>query len=193
MSIVEESGNNVMLSDASPATPGHGLGSPIATELINVGGDGDVFMRFVLFPSEGVVDLAERPPQAERSHDHQVRLQHCVRSQGPFRSPLPYDLKTGLLIQSSVAEGKRCKEFSDEGEEEAAWDRFCSPTVSEGSILPKKRQSSLERVLREVDRLVDNPEGDLLLLGSLKDRDSDLNGDHNSADPSYFDRSYLDP
>ena len=47
--------------------------------------------------------------------------------------------------------------------------------------------------MREVDRLVDDPEGDLLLLGLLKDRDSDLNGDRDSADPSYFDQSYLGP
>ena len=47
--------------------------------------------------------------------------------------------------------------------------------------------------MREVDRLVDDPEGDLLLLGSLKDRDSDLDGDRDSADPSYFDQSYLGP
>ena len=39
--------------------------------------------------------------------------------------------------------------------------------------------------MREVNRLVDDPEGDLLLLGSLKDRDS--------ADPSYFNQSYLGP
>ena len=116
MSVVEESGDDVMLSDASPASPGQGLG--IATALINVGGDNDIFARFVRFPSEGVVDLAERPPQAERSRNHQVRLQRCVRSQGPFRSPLPYDLKTGLLIRSSVAEGKRREEYSNEGEEE---------------------------------------------------------------------------
>ena len=81
MSVVEEPGNDVMLSDASPASPGQGLGSPIATALINVGGDNDVFARFVCFPSEGVVDLAERPPQAERSRNHQVHLQRCVRSQ----------------------------------------------------------------------------------------------------------------
>ena len=84
MSVVEESGDNVMLSDASPASPGQGLGSPIATELINVGGDGDIFARFIQFPSNGVVDLAERPLQAERSRDHQVRLQRCVRSRGHF-------------------------------------------------------------------------------------------------------------
>ena len=125
MSIVEESGDDVMLSDASPTSPGQGLGSPIATALINVGGDNDIFARFVCFPSEGVIDLAERPPQAEQSRDHQVRLQRCVRSQGPFRSPLPYNLKTGLLILSSVAEGKRREGYSNEGEEEAAWDRFC--------------------------------------------------------------------
>ena len=59
MSVVEESGDDVMLSNASPASPGHGLGSPITTELINVGGDGDVFVRFIRFPSDGVVDLAE--------------------------------------------------------------------------------------------------------------------------------------
>ena len=58
-------------------------------------------------------------------------------------------------------------------------------TVLEDSILPKKQRSLLERVVREVDRLVDDLEGDLLLLGSLKDRDS--------ADPSYFDQSYLGP
>ena len=62
---------------------------------------------------------------------------------------------------------------------------FASPTASEGSILPKKRRSSLDQVLREVDRLVDDLEGDLLLLGLLKDRDS--------ADPSYFNQSYLGP
>ena len=53
MSIVEESGDDVMLSDASPASPGQGLGSPIATELINIRGDGDIFARFVRFPSKG--------------------------------------------------------------------------------------------------------------------------------------------
>ena len=125
MFVVEESGDDIMLSDASPASPGHRLGSPIATELINIGGDSDVFVRFVRFPSEGVVDLAERLPQAERSRGHQVRLQCCVHSQGPFCSPLPYDLKTGLLIRSLVAQGKRREELSDKGEEKAAWDRFC--------------------------------------------------------------------
>ena len=68
-----------------------------------------------------------------------------------------------------------------------------SPTVSEGSILPKKRQPSLGQVLREVDRLVDDPEGDLLLLGPLEDLDSDLDGDCNGAYPSYFGQSYLGP
>ena len=104
MSVVEESGDDVMLSDTSPTSPGQGLGSPIVTALINIGGDNDIFARFVLFPSEGVVDLVERPPQADRSCNHQVRSQRCIRSQGPFRSLLPYDLKTGLLIQSSVAD-----------------------------------------------------------------------------------------
>ena len=74
MSVVEESGDDI-LSDASLASPGHRLGSPIATKLINIRGDGDVFARFVRFPSEGVVDLAEQPPQAERSRNHQVRCQ----------------------------------------------------------------------------------------------------------------------
>ena len=60
MSVMEESGDDVMLSDASPASPGHGLGSLIATELINIWGDSDIFARFVCFPSKGVVDLAER-------------------------------------------------------------------------------------------------------------------------------------
>ena len=193
MSVVEESGDDVMLSDASLASPGHSLGSPIATKLINVGGDSDIFARFIRFPSKGVVNLAERPPQAKRTCNHQVCLQRCVHSQGPFRSSLPYDLKTGLLIRLSVTEGKRREEFSNECEEEAAWDRFCESTVLEGSILSKKRQSSLEQVLRELDRLVDDPEGELLLLGSLEDCDSDLDGDRDGADPSYFDQSYLGP
>ena len=120
---MKESGNDVMLSDASPTSPNQGLGSPIATTLINIGGDRYIFARFVRFPSDGIVDLAERPPQAKRSRNHQVRFQCCVRSQGPFCSPLPYDLKRGLLIRSSVAQGKHCKEYSfDEGREEAAWD-----------------------------------------------------------------------
>ena len=68
-----------------------------------------------------------------------------------------------------------------------------NPTVSEGSILPKRKQSSLERVLGEVDRLVDDPEGDLLLLGLSEDRNRDLDGDRDGADPSYFDQSYLSP
>ena len=54
-----------MLSDASPASPARGLGSPIVTSLINVEGDGDVFARFVHFPSDGVVGLSMRPPQAK--------------------------------------------------------------------------------------------------------------------------------
>ena len=68
-----------------------------------------------------------------------------------------------------------------------------SPTVPEGLILPKRRQSLLERVLGEVDCLVDNPEGDFLLLGSSEDRNSDLDGDRDGADPSYFNQSYLGP
>ena len=130
----------------------------------------------VRFPSNGIVDLVERPPQAEWSCDHQVRLQRCVRSQGPFRSPLPYNLKTGLLIRSSVTEGKRCEEFSNKGEEEAAWDCFCESYGLGGS-----------------GSSVDNPEGDFLLLGLLEGRDSDLDGDRNGADPLYFNQSYLGP
>ena len=137
MSVVEESGDDVMLSDASPASPGHGLGSPIATALINVGSDNDVFVRFIRFPSKGVVDLAERPPQAEWSRDHQVRLQCCVCSQGPFRSPLPYNLKTGLRIWLLVAEGKHREEYSDEGKEEVAWDHFCE-SYGLGGLDPSK-------------------------------------------------------
>ena len=38
-----------------------------------------------------------------------------------------------------------------------------------------------------------DPEGDLLLLGSLEDHDGDLDGDRDGADPSYFDQSYLGP
>ena len=148
MSFVEKSGDDVMLSDTSPASPGHRLGSPIETELINVGGDSDIFTRFVRFPSEGVVDLAERPPQAKRSRDHQVRLQRCVHSQGPFHSPLPYDLKTGLLIQLSVAEGKRREEYSNEGEEEAAWDHFCE-SYGLGALDPFEEAAILAGVSRE--------------------------------------------
>ena len=148
MSVLEESRDDVMLSDTSPASPGHGLGSPIATELINVGGDNDVFARFIRFPSEGVVDLVERPPQAERSHNHQVRLQRFVHSQGPFRSPLPYNFKTGLLIRSSVAEGKRCEEYSDEGEEEAAWDCFCK-SYGLGELDPSEEAAILAGASRE--------------------------------------------
>ena len=69
---------------------------------------------------------------------------------------------------------------------------FASPTISEGLIHPKRKRSSLERVL-EVDRLVDDPEGDFQLLGSLEGHDSDLDGDCNGADPSYFNQSYLGP
>ena len=148
MSVVEESGDDVMLSDASPASPGQGLGSPIATALINVGGDHDIFARFVRFPSEGVIDLAERPPQAERSRDHQVRSQRCIRSQGPFCSPLPYDLKTGLLIRSSVAEGKRREEYSDEGEGEVAWDHFCE-SYGLGGLDPSEEAAILAGASRE--------------------------------------------
>ena len=53
MSVVKESSDDVMLSDASPASPSQGLGSPIVTELICVEGDGDILARFVHFPSEG--------------------------------------------------------------------------------------------------------------------------------------------
>ena len=67
---MKESGDDVMLSDASPVSLGQGLESPIATELINVKGDGDIFARFIRFPSDGIVDLVERPPQAEWSRDH---------------------------------------------------------------------------------------------------------------------------
>ena len=148
MSVVEESGDDVMLSDASPASPGHGLGSPIVTELINVGGDGDVFARFVRFPSKGVVNLAERPPQAERSRNHQVHLQRCVCSQGPFHSPLPYYLKTGLLIRSSVAEGKHHEELSDKGEEEVAWDGFCE-SYGLGGLDPSEEEAILAGVSLE--------------------------------------------
>ena len=82
------------------------------SEMINVSGDGDVFMRFVWFSSEGAVNLAERPPQAERSQDHQVCTQCCICSLGPFQSLCPYDLKTGLPRKLSVSEGKHCKESS---------------------------------------------------------------------------------
>lgn len=82
----KESGVDVMLSDASLASPAQGLGSLIATALINIEGNDDIFARFICFPStsEGIVDLAERPPQAKRSRDHQVCTQCCIRSLEPF-------------------------------------------------------------------------------------------------------------
>ena len=70
---------------------------------------------------------------------------------------------------------------------------FASPMVSEGLIRPKRKQSSLERVLGEVDRLVDDPEGDFQLLGSSEGHNSDLDGDRNGVDPSHFNQSYLGP
>ena len=100
------------LGVVSLASPTHGLGSPIASELINVGGDEDLFVRFLRFSSNGVVDF-NKPSQAERSKDHQVCTQQCVWSLGPFQSPLPYDLKTGILHKLLVAEGKCRKESSD--------------------------------------------------------------------------------
>ena len=57
----------------------------------------------------------------------------------------------------------------------------------------KKKRSLLERVLEEVDHLVDNPEGDFQLLGSSEGHEDDLNGDCDGADPFYFDQSYLGP
>ena len=58
---------------------------------------------------------------------------------------------------------------------------------------PKKRQSSLERVLEEVDRLVDDLEEDFQLLGSSEGHKDGLDGDCDGADPSYFNQSYLGP
>ena len=142
MRILRSDRDDFMLSDASPVSPGQGLGNSIATKLINVEGDDDIFARFIRFPSDGIVDLAERPPKAEWSHNHQVCLQRCVRSQGPFRSLLPYDLKTGLLIRSSVAEGESREEFSNKGEEEAAWDRFCESYYL-GGLNPSEEETIL--------------------------------------------------
>ena len=71
---------------------------------------------------------------------------------GPSRSPLPYNLKTGILHKSSVARGK-CHEESclfeegsfgfpvvrsdDEDREEAAWDQFCN-TYGLGELDPSE-------------------------------------------------------
>ena len=68
-----------------------------------------------------------------------------------------------------------------------------NPMVLEGSTHPKRKQSLLEQVLGEVDHLVDDPEGDFLLMGSSEGCESDLDGDRNGADPLYFDQSYLGP
>ena len=59
--------------------------------------------------------------------------------------------------------------------------------------LLKERQPLLERVLVEVYHLVDDPEGDSRLLGSLEGCELGLDGDPDGADPSYFDQSYLSP
>ena len=69
-------------------------------------------------------------------------------SEGPFRSPLPYNLKTGLLIRSSVAEGKCHEEYSDKGKEEAAWDRFCE-SYGLGGLDPSKEAVILAGASRE--------------------------------------------
>ena len=53
--------------------------------------------------------------------------------------------------------------------------------------------SLLERVSAEVDRLVDDPEGDFQLLGSSEGHKDVLDGDCDGADPSYFDQGYLSP
>ena len=79
---MKESGDDVMLSDASPASLGQGLGSPITTKLINIEGDGEVFARFIRFPSNGIVDLAERPPKADRKSTR-LNSSHVLRSRMP--------------------------------------------------------------------------------------------------------------
>ena len=103
MSVVNKSGDDVMLSDASSASSFQGLGSPIATiELIRVEGDGNIFARFICFSSEGIVNLAEastsRAVSRSSSTCSMLRTLH-----GAILSPLPYDLKTGLLHKTSVA------------------------------------------------------------------------------------------
>ena len=45
----------------------------------------------------------------------------------------------------------------------------------------------------EVDRLVDDPEGDFQLLGLLEGCEFDLDGDPDGADPAYFNQGYLGP
>ena len=51
----------------------------------------------------------------------------------------------------------------------------------------------LEKVLVEVDCLVDDPEGDSQLLGSSEGCELDLDGDPDGMDPAYFDQGYLAP
>ena len=94
---------------------------------------------------------------AEWSHNHQVPAQCCVRSMGPFHSPLPYDLKTVILHKLSVAQGKRREESylfeegssgypvvgnDDEDREEAAWDQFCD-TYGLGGLNPSEEGAIL--------------------------------------------------
>ena len=45
----------------------------------------------------------------------------------------------------------------------------------------------------EVDRIVDDPQGDFQLLCSSEVCESDLDGDRDGADPSYFDQGDLGP
>ena len=51
----------------------------------------------------------------------------------------------------------------------------------------------LERASEEVDHLVEDPKGDFQLLRSVEVHKDDLEGDHNSADSSYFSQEYLGP
>ena len=127
---------------------------------------------------------------------------------GPFRSPLPYDLKTGILYKSSVAQGKRAKspvsskkdvqifqlsEAMTKVQRKRPGISSMIPMASANSICLRKMRSLLEMVSVEVDRLVDNPEGDFQLLGSSDVRKGDLDGDHDGVDPSYFNQDYLGP
>ena len=66
-------------------------------------------------------------------------------------------------------------------------------TVLQGLSHLLEVRTLLERVVAEVDRLVDNPEGDFRLLRSLATCKADLDGDCDGVDPSYFNQDYLGP
>ena len=133
-----------------------------------------------------------------------------IRSLGPFQSPCPYNLKTGLLQKSTIAEEKHCEDSSlnfffqesekfpvvrnnNDDNKEEAWNRFTSAYgLRRPGLSPQDTDSAGEAVV-EVDLLVDDPKVDFRLLWSLEACKDNLEGAHDSADPSYFGQEYLGP